>query len=154
LSPRQVKDDLCDFLGATRNDKFLDSLWLGPQVRSTGVPYSNGVQCGHVGSVPRGGSIPRPDFIIKKTEPTKSGYPKAWLIGDVKYSLQELSKKVNPNQSQWKALYNHAKFSNGHQYAPLVFALVFRGGTEAQIKSIEAEAISKGVYMQIITLFD
>ncbi|MBE9098367.1 putative Ig domain-containing protein [Vacuolonema iberomarrocanum] len=149
-------DNICSLFGAVAAPIY-DRLWLGVPVHTgSGIPQGSGIGCPPLGGVPRGfpgRNQARPDFIFKKGSPTEAR-PKAWLIGDIAFSVRTVEDKVHPNKPQWNAIYKHAQYQSDRQYTPLVLYMTFRGGTEAQLRSIQEEATSKHVIAYILSVFD
>jgi RHS repeat-associated protein len=133
----------------------------------SGQPYSDGYNCNLVGndkgrrSLSRRGAFPsekfsQPDFIFKNSPPTQEP-PKELLIGDVKYSVKSLYDAYvdGGNPDQWNAITNYAKYSNGHEYAPITFFATFTGAKKSVgtwIKALEEKSIEAGVVTFILNL--
>lgn len=157
-----LKDSICPYFRAAVGP-YYDRIWLGVRVdNNSGRPLDDGIGCGEPGGVPRGGrGAGRPDFIFKQFAPTRNHtsnpsyrYPKAWLIGDVTFTLNSARQKMNPNETQWQSIYRHAQYESGFQYAPLAMYITFRGGTEADEQAMRAEAARRHVIAYVLTVFD
>jgi RHS repeat-associated protein len=153
-----IRHQVCGFFGGRGGSNALFShLWFTPEVDINGVPQSNGFNC----SDPHGEFFnfdpnhPNLDFIFKKNGPeTHDSAPKAWLIGDIKRTMRRLHADYvgGEHPRQWKAVYNYAEYSNGHQFTPLTFFIVWRPGTgtDQQIATMEAQVAQEGFEKHVI----
>jgi RHS repeat-associated protein len=153
-----VKDNLCSLFG---DSELSDYFWLKPKVTVGGEPVTSGFHCGINKSVSTQkltlakGTFSFPDFIIKNGNPMDKS-SKGLLIGDFKYSLTTLNRQIENNPPQWQSIVNHAKYINGHQYAPITFfPTLFAGNKKNQatlIENIEKEAVKKNIIVIAVSI--
>lgn len=150
---------------------YADRLWIEPSIHpETGVPNGNGISCGQRISTkgkgkldwPKGRGV-KPDFLIKNGEP-KDYSPKnkdAYLIGDIKITLERAIEYVDSNHKQWQGMYKHA---NKYQILPFTTFITFRkffGNSsynsqtmETKIKQLNLKTLKKGVVLFLVSIFD
>jgi hypothetical protein len=151
-----IQGAICGIIGET--NFYPDSLWLEPAVgKADGKPNGNGYNCKNIENGIRRGSTrinSFPDFIFKSAPPTQEP-PKAWLIGDFKYSLKSVRDSAKSQTNQWKAITRHAQYQNQHQYAPIVTYFTLQNGGRRGIlyaKELEIEAVEAGVALFVFSV--
>ncbi|NEQ99309.1 MAG: hypothetical protein F6K30_21815 [Cyanothece sp. SIO2G6] len=156
---RFVRNQICGFFGGSHGSNSLASrLWFTPEIDTKGNPQSSGFNCSNQNSDffenfdPK---YPNPDYLFKKGNPkTTDGKPKAWLVGDMKRTIRRLHADYvgGEHPDQWKAIHEYADYSNGHQFTPLTFFIVWRpgSGTERQIQVMEQELAKEGFEKNVI----
>jgi len=110
---RAVRDVLCNALAVP------DDLYVEVPVNTDGTPQSSGFTCNRTVSDAEifalaKLSVPRPDFIFGSSPPKsdKGGFPKTWLIGEIKATTKTLyADYISPgsNPAQFFAILNYAK---------------------------------------------
>ena len=154
LITRQV----CDALGVTN---FLNRVWMEPEIKTSGRPHSDGLNCAGSGRATRNPSYPNPDFLIKNGLPTdyKVRNPDAYLIGDIKLTMTTALSKINRDDNQWQAMYRHAR---RFQMLPLTMYVSFRQKTRstsdaevaAKIQQAQRVAFRRSVVLFLVNIFD
>ena len=149
----QFKDFIGDYF-----PEYLNSVWFEPEITTSGVPKSNGINLGQLSFDTGNPSLPNPDFVIKtdggpaSTDFAKGKGDKSYLIGDFKISWQRARKDMK--KPQFSAMMNYAAYSNRHQVVPIALYVTMIGGNELELHKITKEAIQDhAVYPQFLTLF-
>ena len=140
-----------------------DGLWVHPtinprtgKVKNAGLNKNNSDNEGGMTTYSEIG--PKPDYLINRSDPSKRGAEKTWLIGDITLSENGLYKKyVSPGeqQTQWKAIVNHAK--NYGLRISLFIAFYDAPGeyvAKALRDKIGKAALKDGAVIFILTLID
>jgi RHS repeat-associated protein len=145
------RDTVCEVLGGN-NIPFFDHLWFDVGLnKKTGAPENPGFGCGPAPTfapnpIGLNSNFSNPDLIIKKGEPVSTDKkPKAYLIGDLKYSIDSIKPQ---SDTQLNAILSYAKLQNagksqyqkngGHQYVPYVlYFSVDPAGLSKKEESIE-----------------
>jgi RHS repeat-associated protein len=139
-----------------------DNLWLQVPINyRNGTPLGDGLNCNEAnpstifrpGS--SGGSKTSVDYLFKSGAPT-NGSSKAWVIGDIKRSLKTAYSYVYGNKKQWQAMYKHAQYPKGLQYAPIATYIVWdgRATNPLWLPRIQAEAVRRNIFLYLVTVKD
>ena len=136
------------FCAATSN--MIDFVWFQSRHESDGDVLFPGFRCGHEGDLDhmpgQYWAKPSADYIVSGPTPGKG---KAITIGDFKFSVTALIAKFGSNQ--WSAITGFAKKYN---YLPVVVYITYWGGTSAQVKQMQEEALSRRVLLIVFSVMD
>ncbi len=160
-----IRQALCDVAGASGS-----YFHFAVALNSKGIPVNSGVTCNGVDSdgklkVGAKAGIENlrgyawPDFIIGDRPPKSeaNGYPKTWIVGDIKRSTKTLynSYILPRHSSQLRGMVTYAK---NHTYARAAVFIAAQRTPGRQYKSVEAtlmrKAIGLGGLAYVDTLFD
>jgi RHS repeat-associated protein len=140
-----------------------ENMWLGPAVARDGDPVSDGLGCTLHFLAPKKGTgkagVARPDFILSPTGPSDlpfGGYEKAYLIGDIKLSGQQLYSQYIADGAertgQGLAIVN---FAARHSQTRIVLFLTIYPGNKSDLAkfktSVFRRALKKGVIIFVLS---
>lgn len=151
---------LCPVLGAANLSHWF---WREvPIMKDTGRPRDNSYQCGQPKSPMPSGVTPstasRPDIVISSFPPLEMDlFRRAWLIGDVKGTVNAVKDKMDHSNShhsyyshnQWDAMKN---FALRHQYIPIVSFVTLFDDTNKRKKQLKKQASNQGVLLRFVPI--
>ena len=140
--------------------------WITPQVnRLNGKVVDKGRNCHSIYANPSFEEPSSPtnisvvDFIFKDGNPENNRRrdPKAYLIGDIKLTIDQVKSSVEPSKKQWQSIYKYASKYEWTRFALYIsFKSSFTGNQNVnlQIQDIREEALDKGIVLFLLNIFD
>ncbi|WP_249070105.1 RHS repeat domain-containing protein [Argonema antarcticum] len=161
-----LRNSVCNLFHGTF---FSQRLWVEPFVNPNGTVSNSGINCDAIYArnyrTPEERNLPSGlspvDFIFKDGRPTnmRRNDPLAYVVGDIKITIDAAHSTFTGNSTQSQAMSNYAsKYEATHfaLYVTFKDTLSNRGRntTNTQLHEMQEEAFSRGIILFILNLFN